>query len=105
LRGHANTLKMPQKEPCVSSFPSPCQDTQSRLMTPHSLGENKNTYIFSHAAARAPPRSANAQNNDSRLLFCVRAMLKTIYAMLKSQKAFHPIVKGITGQRPGVMTG
>jgi len=34
-----------------------------------------------------------------------RAMLKTIYAMLTKQEAFHPIVKDSTGQRPGVMVG
>lgn len=34
-----------------------------------------------------------------------RAMLKTIYAMLTKQEAFRPILKGTTGQRPGVMVG
>jgi hypothetical protein len=32
-------------------------------------------------------------------------MLKTIYAMLTKQEAIRPMVKGSTGQRPGVMVG
>ena len=34
-----------------------------------------------------------------------RAMLKTIYAMLKHQEAFRPIEQGSTGQRLGAMAG
>lgn len=34
-----------------------------------------------------------------------RAMLKTIYAMLKKQERFRPLGKGTTGQRRGVMAG
>ncbi len=32
-----------------------------------------------------------------------RAMLKTIYAMLRKGEAFRPMHKGLTGQRRGVM--
>lgn len=34
-----------------------------------------------------------------------RAMLMTIYAMLKKQETFRPLGKGTTGQRHGVMAG
>lgn len=52
-------------------------------------------------------RVAKKHGRNTGRVAVARAMLKTIYAMLKKQEAFRPIARkaGITGQRPGVMAG
>lgn len=48
-------------------------------------------------------RVAKKHGHNTGRVAVARAMLKTIYAMLKHQEAFRPLVKGTAGQRHGVM--
>jgi len=48
-------------------------------------------------------RVAKKHGANTGRVAVARAMLKTIYAMLKHQEAFRPLLKGIAGQRQGVM--
>jgi transposase len=52
-------------------------------------------------------RVARKHGRNTGRVAVARAMLKTIYAMLKYQETFHPIEErtGTTGQRHGVMAG
>lgn len=50
-------------------------------------------------------RVARKHGRNTGRTAVARAMLKTIYAMLKQQEAFRPIEQGSTGQRPRVMAG
>lgn len=62
-----------------------------------------------HAINGAPPfrslyyRVAKKHGANTGRVAVARAMLKTIHAMLMKQEAFRPIVKGLPGQRPGVI--
>lgn len=64
-----------------------------------------------HAISGAPQfrrlyyRVAKKHGRNTGRVAVARAMLKTIYAMLKYQAVFRPMGQGITGQRPGVMAG
>jgi transposase len=48
-------------------------------------------------------RVAKKHGTNTGRVAVARAMLKTIYAMLKHQEAFRPLRKGMAGQRQGVM--
>jgi len=48
-------------------------------------------------------RVAKKHGGNTGRVAVARAMLKTIYAMLKHQEAFRPLQKGMAGQRQGVM--
>ena len=50
-------------------------------------------------------RVAKKHGANTGRVAVARAMLKTIYAMLRKGEAFRPIGKGTTGQRRGVMAG
>ncbi len=50
-------------------------------------------------------RVAKKHGANTGRVAVARAMLKMIYAMLKTQEVFRPRVQGITGQRRGVMIG
>ena len=64
-----------------------------------------------HAIKGAPQfrqlyhRVARKHGRNAGRTAVARAMLKTIYAMLKHQEAFRPIEQGSTGQRLGAMAG
>ena len=65
--------------------------------------------LSSHAIHGAPQfrrlyeRVARKHGANTGRVAVARAMLKTIYAMLKHQEAFRPLHKGRAGQRQGVM--
>ncbi len=48
-------------------------------------------------------RISRKHGRNTARVAVARAMLKAIYAMLKKQESFRPIVRGSAGQRPGVM--
>jgi len=50
-------------------------------------------------------RVAKKHGRQPARIAVARAMLKTIYAMLKTQQPFRAIEPGSTGQRPSVMAG
>ncbi len=50
-------------------------------------------------------RVAKKHGRNTGRVAVARAMLKTLYAMLKHQEAFRPLRKGTAGQCPGVMAG
>jgi transposase len=64
-----------------------------------------------HAITGAPQfrqlsyRVAKKHGRNTGRVAVARAMLKTIYAMLKHQAVFRPMGQESTGQRPGVMAG
>ena len=50
-------------------------------------------------------RVAKKHGTNTGRVAVARAMLKTIYAMLRKGEPFRPIGRGTTGQRRGVMAG